>query len=79
MLPETDRAHRVMGSSVMGLNKLGPAAGGKKLPTREQLQRENERLKEKIKSGSHPLGEGKLMRGGDFPIAGLNQHGVGTV
>lgn len=33
----------------MGLNKLGPAAGGKKLPTREQLQRENERLKEKIK------------------------------
>ena len=33
----------------MGLNKLGPAASGKKLPTREQLQRENERLKEKIK------------------------------
>ena len=34
----------------MGLNKLGPAAGGKKLPTREQLQRENERLKEKVKT-----------------------------
>ena len=34
----------------MGLNKLGPAAGGKKLPTREQLQRENEQLKEKVKT-----------------------------
>ena len=34
----------------MGLNKLGPAAGGKKLPTREQLQRENEQLKEKVRT-----------------------------
>ena len=33
----------------MGLNKFWPVTGGKKLPTREQLQRENERLKEKIK------------------------------
>ena len=32
----------------MGLNKLGPAAGGKKLPTREQLQRENQALRAQI-------------------------------
>ncbi len=34
----------------MGLNKFGPVTGGKKILTREQLQRENERLKEKIKT-----------------------------
>lgn len=32
----------------MGLNKLGPAVGGKKLPTREQLQRENQALRAQI-------------------------------
>ena len=32
----------------MGLNKLGPAAGGKMLPTREQLQRENQALRAQI-------------------------------
>ena len=34
----------------MGLNKFGPVAGGKKPLTREQLQQENERLKEKVKT-----------------------------
>ena len=32
----------------MGLNKLGPAAGGKKILTREQLQRENQALRAQI-------------------------------
>ena len=32
----------------MGLKKYGPVTGGKKPLTREQLQQENERLKEKI-------------------------------
>lgn len=57
----------------MGLNKLGPAAGGKKLPTREQLQRENERLKEKVKTLEAQLEDTQLalcdvyeaMLGGD--------------
>ena len=34
----------------MGLKKYGPVTGGKKPLTREQLQQENERLKEKIKT-----------------------------
>ena len=57
----------------MGLNKLGPAAGGKKLPTREQLQRENEQLKEKVKTLEAQLEDTQLalcdvyeaMLGGD--------------
>ena len=34
----------------MGLNRYGPVTGGKKILTRGQLQQENERLKEKIKT-----------------------------
>ena len=57
----------------MGLNKFGPVTGGKKLPTREQLQRENERLKEKIKTLEGQLEDTQLalcdvyeaMLGGD--------------
>lgn len=34
----------------MGVNRLGPAPGGKKLLTREQLQQENEALRAKVAS-----------------------------
>lgn len=32
----------------MGLNKFGPVTGGKKILTREQLQKENEALRAKV-------------------------------
>ena len=57
----------------MGLNKFEPVTGGKKILTREQLQRENERLKEKIKTLEGQLEDTQLalcdvyeaMLGGD--------------
>ena len=57
----------------MGLKKYGPVTGGKKPLTREQLQQENERLKEKIKTLEGQLEDTQLalcdvyeaMLGGD--------------
>ena len=57
----------------MGLNRYGPVTGGKKILTRGQLQQENERLKEKIKTLDGQLEDTQLalcdvyeaMLGGD--------------